>query len=121
MRFFRSNPPPELETATALQAQETEAANDVALIDEVAQAIVRRRLEVPAVIFLESTQPIAFFASQGLHFLTPFIGLFASWQKTARLAQLLDQPDQYARLIDRIEELAQGRPSAGITQDKQSL
>jgi len=80
--------------------------DDSSLIDSIAAAIVRRGMETPAVLFLELNRPLAFLYSQGLHFATPLLGVFASPEKVSRLAYLLDEPDKVEQLIARIEELA---------------
>ena len=80
--------------------------SDNELINTFAREIVRRRLEVPAVMFLEVNRPLSFFVSQGLHFFTPMLGLFASMEKIDKLATLLDSPEGYEQVIERIEELA---------------
>jgi hypothetical protein len=80
--------------------------DDSVLIDSIASAVVRRGMETPAVLFLELNRPLAFLYSQGLHFATPLLGVFAAPEKVSRLAYLLDCPDKVEQLIARIEELA---------------
>jgi hypothetical protein len=80
--------------------------DDSVLIDSIAAAVVRRGMETPAVLFLELNRPLAFLYSQGLHFATPLLGVFASPEKVSRVAHLLDCPDKVEQLIARIEALA---------------
>jgi hypothetical protein len=80
-----------------------------AFIERIANHVVRRRLEAPAVLFLEMHRPISFIASQGLFFCAPFLGLFVSPEGIERFARLLDTPQGVDRLIERIEEHSRKR------------
>jgi len=50
------------------------------LINAVAGRVVRMRLGVPAVFFLESTKPLSFIGSQVLVFLQPFVEAFLTME-----------------------------------------
>jgi len=80
-----------------------------AFIENLARAIVRRRLETPAVLFLEAQRPLSFISSQGLLFLAPFLRLLLPPGGIDRFARLLDTPQGVDRLIERIEEIARKR------------
>jgi hypothetical protein len=97
--FFSTQRPRDSETLIPNQ-------DDSVLINSIAAAVVRRGMETPAVLFLELNRPLAFLYSQGLHFATPLLGVFAAPEKVSRLAYLLDEPDKVEQLIGRIEELA---------------
>jgi len=88
------------------RADEAAGENYDALIEQVSRTIVRLRLEVPAVMFLEIHRPIFFLASQGLFFCAPLLGLLLPPRKIDEFAHLLDSPQGVERLIERIEELA---------------
>ena len=47
--------------------------DDLALLERVADAVVKRGMTAPATVFLESLGPMNFLGSQALHFLTPII------------------------------------------------
>lgn len=85
--------------------QENEAQTEV-LLEKIAQNVVSRRLEMPAVMFLEMHRPLSFLGSQALYFLTPLLGLVASPEQISRLARLLDTPEGVERLISAIERKA---------------
>lgn len=72
-------------------------------METVAKGIVRRRLEAPAILFLETHRPIAFIGSQALHFLTPIFGTFIDPERLASLARVLETPEGVDALITRIE------------------
>ena len=48
-------------------------AEDDALIEKLAERVVRMRMAVPAIFFLESSKPLAFVGGQLLIFLEPFV------------------------------------------------
>ncbi len=96
---------------TRLRAEEPEdarpsEAETVALIEEVATWVVKRRLETPALLFLEAHKPFSFLAGQALVVGTPFLAPLFGTRRTEITARLLDTPDFADRLADRIERLA---------------
>ncbi len=93
-------------SATALNAKNVVAGLPVsetakAAMDDLARFIVRFGLTVPAILSLESLQPLSFVGSQFMHVLTP--------QKWEALAELLEQREGLNYLIDRIETLDRER------------
>ncbi len=101
-------------SATALNAKNVVAGLPVsetakAAVDDLARFIVRFGLTVPAILSLESLQPLSFVGSQFMHVLTPSIGVFLTPQKWEALAELLEQREGLNYLIDRIETLDRER------------
>ncbi len=78
---------------------------DEELLDAVAGRMVRMRLAVPAIFFLESTKPLSFLGSQLLIFLQPFVQAFLTIRNYERFAQLMEDRQNVERLIRRIEAL----------------
>jgi hypothetical protein len=78
-------------------------ADDQALLDKVATAIVNRRMAGPAVLFLESAGPMNFLGSQALHFLAPILDFACDAHEIEQAAALLERRDAIPRLIDLIE------------------
>jgi hypothetical protein len=78
-------------------------AEDQALLDKVATAVVNRCMAGPAVLFLESAGPMNFLGSQALHFLTPILDLACDPREIEQAAALLERRDAIPRLIDLIE------------------
>ncbi len=76
---------------------------DVALLERVADAVVKRKMAAPAVVFLESLGPMSFLGSQALHFFTPIIDLAFNAKEVSQVACLLERRDIAARLIALIE------------------
>jgi len=83
------------------------SAEDVALLDRVAAAVVAREMAVPAVMFLESVGPMNFLGSQALHFFTPILEVVFSQRDVERVALLLERRDTLSRLAALIERQAE--------------
>ncbi len=76
---------------------------DVALLERVAEAVVKRGMAAPATAFLESLGPMNFLGSQALHFLTPILEFAFNAREVEQVAHLLERRDTIARLITLIE------------------
>lgn len=81
----------------------TPAPEDLALLERVADAIHRRGMAAPTVMFLESMAPMNFLGSQALHFMHPIIELAFSANEVEQVARLLERRDTISRLITLIE------------------
>jgi hypothetical protein len=76
-----------------------------AILERIAQGIVRRGMAAPAVLFLELNKPLSFVASQSLLVLTPFLAPFVGIENVYRYSRLLEKRENVERLIERIEQL----------------
>ncbi len=74
------------------------------LIDRLAREIVRRRLTVPALAFLEMSRPMNFLGSQALHFLAPMISAVTDSPGHRHLAEFLEQRGSIELLCQRITD-----------------
>lgn len=85
------------------------------IINDLAQMVVRRRLETPAIFFLELHKPLTSLASTAVTFSQPTLGALFGFRKMAEWAALLDDRENVELLIGRIEELSGRRetPRAG--------
>src|SRR5438034_10357995 len=77
--------------------------DDLALLERVADAVVKRGMAAPATVFLESVGPMNFLGSQALHFLTPILDLACKTSEIEHVAHLLERRDTVPRLIVLIE------------------
>lgn len=93
-------------------AGEPLTAEDVALLDRVAAAVVERGMAVPAVVFLESVGPMNFLGSQALHFFTPILEVVFPQRDIERVALLLERRDTLSRLAVLIERQTETRRAA---------
>ncbi len=82
---------------------------DQALFDRLAVWIVDRRMETPAVIFLETARPLSFVGSQAMHFFDPLVRAMFSWPDYERFARLMEDRANLEWLIRAIESAADRR------------
>ena len=82
------------------------APEDAALLEKVADLIIKRGMALPALLFLESLGPLNFLGSQVLHGLSPFLELVCNATEMERLASVLERRDSVPRLIAMIQEQA---------------
>lgn len=82
------------------------APEDTVLLEKVARMIVKRGMTVPALLFLESLEPLNFLGSQVMHGLRPFLDLVCDAADMERLAVMLERRDGVARLIALMQEQA---------------
>ena len=78
-----------------------------ALIEKAASEIERRKLEVPAVVLLETHKPLAFVGSQSAIAFAPFIAPFLGFDFVNNYSRLFSKRENIEKLLDRIER---GRP-----------
>jgi hypothetical protein len=79
------------------------------LLERAAAAVVRRRLETPAILFLELHRPLTNLGSQALILFTPLLGPALGLETLQKLTRLLEDRENLDRLIDRIETGAEER------------
>jgi hypothetical protein len=82
------------------------APEDVALLDRIATAVVRRGLAAPAILFLETVGPLSFLGSQALYGIAPLLDVIGTAAEAQRLATILERRDAVAILHSRIEGVA---------------
>ena len=75
-----------------------------AMLDELADAIVKRRLTPAALFFFESMKPLNFVTSQMMHFFRPLVQvIWSDPQKYDRAAKLLEDRGAIEVLCRRLE------------------
>ncbi|MBM4127452.1 MAG: hypothetical protein FJ247_08920 [Nitrospira sp.] len=77
--------------------------DDLALLERIADAVVKRGMAAPATVFLESLGPMNFLGSQALHFLMPILEFALDVKELEQAARLLERRDTMAQLISIIE------------------
>lgn len=90
-------------------AEELSAEDRDAFIEELAHKVVDRRMETPAIMFLEMHKPISFVASQAAIVASPFLVPLFGRDGVARYSRLFSSRENVELLIQRIEELADER------------
>lgn len=76
---------------------------DLALLERIADAVVKRGMAAPATVFLESLGPMNFLGSQALYFLTPIVEWAFNAREVEQVARLLERRDTISRLLTLIE------------------
>ena len=102
--FLRLRPEDEGERA-AVKARKQQ------IIEKLARAIIARRLEAPAALFLELNRPIGFFMSQATLFARPFLSFFLPTQDVSAAAEVLADPQALNELLDRLAAVEKPEPS----------
>ena len=77
---------------------------DLAMLDELADAVVARHLATPALFFVESMRPLGFVASQLMVFLRPMIAMI--WTDPHRwdqLQKILEKRESMELFAQRLE------------------
>ena len=82
--------------------------DEIALIDKLADYVVRRKMSVPAIMFLESIQPLNFFGNQAGIFFKPIITNFFSAHDYDRIICILEKREALNILIRKIEKRVNG-------------
>lgn len=76
------------------------------MVDRLAHEVVRRGMTVPALAFLEMTQPLNFVAAQALHFFQPLLSAVFDTRKQQQFAEFLEHRGAIDFLCRAIERLA---------------
>ena len=76
---------------------------DLALLERVADAVVKRGMTAPATVFLESLGPMNFLGSQALYFLAPIVEWALNAKEIEHAARLLERRETISRLITIID------------------
>jgi len=84
-----------------------------AVIEKLTRAIVSRRLEAPATLFLELNRPLGFIYSQAAFFARPFLSFFLSPADVQAAAEVLDDPKAMDLLLDTIGAMSAQEPAGG--------
>ncbi|HRJ26320.1 MAG TPA: hypothetical protein PLO61_02275 [Fimbriimonadaceae bacterium] len=82
------------------------------LLEKAAQEITKRRLEAPALFFLESHKPLASVAAQATLVFSPFIIPFFGFDNVNQYTALLKERQNVEKLIAKIEEHRDGQREA---------
>jgi len=76
------------------------------IIDALAQAIVKKGLVTPAIMFLEMHKPVAFLAGQGMLVASPLLAPLFGLDGVENYSKLFSSAENIELLIRRIEDLA---------------
>jgi len=91
-----------------------------AVVDRLCRIVVRRRMTLPAVTFLEMSRPLNRIAAQALYFFQPVASLALTGDDYNRFARFLEKSGSIDYLCRRIEDLAADAPDSPATANEQS-
>ena len=74
-----------------------------AMTDRLAEEVLKRRMQAPAVLFLEMHKPLANVAASFLITVSPFVAPFVGMKNVDEFTQMLARPGAVERLIQKIE------------------
>lgn len=73
------------------------------LLDQAAAEIKKRKMETPAMLFLEMHRPLSFVASQASVVFSPFLVPFLGFDNVHDYSRLFAKPTNVERLLDRLD------------------
>ena len=79
------------------------------ILTRIAQKVVDLKLTPVAVVMLESSKPLSFVGSQLMVFFQPIVTSLFPFQQYDEIAALLEERTNVEALIQKIEELEDGR------------
>ncbi|MDD5090671.1 MAG: hypothetical protein PHQ23_07110 [Candidatus Wallbacteria bacterium] len=82
---------------------------DLEFLQKYARKIIKRRMEAPAIVFLESMKPLNFIGSQFMIGFQPIIGAFFDTASYDRIQQILEQRESIEIFIRLIEDMVEKR------------
>ena len=89
------------------------------VINDLAEKTHRYGLTVPAIIVAEGIKPLAFIASQTVHFFSPFIDAMVGFGRTYRYGNLLENRQNLEDFMLRLEFLAKEEDRSRAAKQKQ--
>ncbi len=81
-------------------------------LERLANGIVDRGMEMPAIVFLETVRPLGFLANQGLIAAWPLARITAKQEDYRQIAEALEDRQTIGDLVSRIEALAECRKAS---------
>lgn len=82
-----------------LSKEETDA-----LIDKAAEAIRKRKLELPAMLFFESHKPLAFVGANTAVTFAPFLVPFLGFDNVNNYSRLFSKRENIEELLNRLDQ-----------------
>ncbi len=74
------------------------------LLAKISDQIVKRKLTVPAIMFLESVKPLSFIGSQALVFLQPIVQAVLNRKEYDELTLMMENRENVEKLLCEIEK-----------------
>lgn len=81
------------------------------LLDKAAHEILKRKMEMPAVLFLEMHKPLAYVGSQAALAFSPFLIPFVGFDNVNNYSRLLSDRENVERLMKKLERHGDAAPN----------
>ena len=85
-------------------------AEDRALLNKIADAVIRRGMETPAILFLQSVRPLNGLGSQAMVFLRPFLTGLLKETTYDQVTAILERREGMQALVEAIESRTASQP-----------
>ena len=96
-----------LKHAFALEPAEQESHTGLPhVLERLAATVVEKKMETPALLFLETMTPLNFLGSQFMYATMPFVQLFSTSDDYHEIARALENRKTVRLFAERIEELS---------------
>ena len=82
-------------------------AEDLALLDRLAERVVELHMEIPAILTLETSKPLSLLAGQTLVFFEPMVQALFRMEGYRRFAALIERREALESLMRSIEDKAE--------------
>ena len=97
----------------AREEEELRTPEDDRLLERIAEATVRWKMTVPAILFLESVKPLSFVGSQTMYFFEPMVRAIFAVPDYERVAALMERRENVEALLVAIERRDEAERRAG--------
>ncbi len=74
------------------------------IIEKIVKKILHLKLEVPAILLLETMKPLSFVASQFFVFFEPFVQSVFSFKNYERFYKMLENRENIEKIIEELEK-----------------
>jgi hypothetical protein len=78
--------------------------HQIELLEKIADRIVKYRMAMPAILFLESVRPLNYVGSQAMVFLAPIVHSLFSTKEYDEIQQALEKRETISYFVDMLEE-----------------
>lgn len=92
-----------------------------AVVEQISEEVVKRKMATPALIFLETMRPLNYIGAQVMHFFKPFISAIMTTDKYNRFAEFLENRKSVDYLCERIEYFENQAGKKNLNKDEQSV
>ena len=76
----------------------------IMMLDKMADRVIRYRMAMPAILFLESVKPLNYVGSQAMVFLAPIVHSLFTVREYDEVQQALEHRETIAYFVDLLEE-----------------